>query len=29
LFERHPWELEGRDFDGIVEWLRSYCDIHP
>jgi restriction system protein len=21
LFERHPWELEGRDFDGLIDWL--------
>jgi RNA recognition motif-containing protein len=24
LFEDHRWELEGRDFDGIVDWLATY-----
>ncbi len=23
-FQRHPWELEGRDFEGIMEWLERY-----
>lgn len=23
-FERHPWDLEGRDFKGIMEWLERY-----
>lgn len=23
-FERHPWDLEGRDFEGIMEWLERY-----
>lgn len=22
MFARHVWELEGRDFDGIVDWLK-------
>jgi hypothetical protein len=22
FFERHRWELEGRDFNGIVDWLK-------
>jgi hypothetical protein len=21
LIDRHKWELEGRDYDGVVEWL--------
>jgi hypothetical protein len=21
---RHPWLLEGRDFNGLVEWLQIY-----
>jgi restriction system protein len=22
FFDAHPWELEARDFDGVVEWVK-------
>lgn len=22
--DRHPWELEARDFEGLMEWIRAY-----
>ena len=24
FFERHKWELEPRDYDGIIEWMEMY-----
>lgn len=24
FFERHKWELEPRDYDGIMEWIKAY-----
>ena len=24
FFEKHRWELEGKDFDGLMEWLNDY-----
>lgn len=24
FFDRHPWDLEGKDFHGLVEWIQSY-----
>lgn len=24
FFEKHRWELEGQDFDGILSWIRKY-----
>jgi HJR/Mrr/RecB family endonuclease len=27
LFDRHKWELEGRDFDGLKDWLSRYCNL--
>lgn len=24
LFEKHPWELEPRDYAGIMEWVQAY-----
>jgi hypothetical protein len=27
---RHIWKLEGRGFEGILEWLREYQRLkHP
>jgi HJR/Mrr/RecB family endonuclease len=28
FFERHRWELEPRDYDGVMEWIRSYLGGH-
>jgi hypothetical protein len=25
--DRHPWRLEGRDFEGVVQWLELYCRL--
>ena len=27
FFERHKWELEPRDYDGIVSWVKEYMKI--
>lgn len=24
FIQRHKWQLEGRDFNGILEWLKKY-----
>ena len=24
FFERHSWELEPRDYDGVLEWINTY-----
>lgn len=29
LIEKHQWELEGRDFDGLRDWLRDYLGRRP
>jgi restriction system protein len=26
FFERHRWELEPRDFDGLMEWVTLYLN---
>jgi hypothetical protein len=28
LFEKHRWELEGRDFEGVRQWIRCIRDYH-
>lgn len=28
FMSRHPWELEARDYDGIVDWLRLAIRTH-
>ena len=27
LLDKHSWELEGRDYDGLLDWLRRYADM--
>jgi len=27
LFQRHRWELEGKDFDGLMDWIRLYLSL--
>ena len=27
FFERHKWELEQKDYDGIMEWINEYLKI--
>ena len=28
FIEKHRWELEGKEYDDIVEWLRRYQEKH-
>ena len=27
FFERHKWELEQKDYEGIMEWINEYLKI--
>ena len=27
IFERNEWQLEGRDFDGVRDWIRNYFEL--
>ena len=29
FFERHRWELEARDFDGLMDWIKRYLQLKP
>lgn len=29
LLERHRWQMEGRDFDGLIDWIGRYIDLCP
>jgi HJR/Mrr/RecB family endonuclease len=29
FIQKHRWELEGKEYDDIVEWLRRYKGLHP
>jgi HJR/Mrr/RecB family endonuclease len=27
FFEKHRWELEGKDFDGLMDWIQEYMKL--
>lgn len=29
FFDNHRWELEAKDYDGLLEWIADYMDRHP
>ncbi len=29
FFENHKWELESRDYEGLLDWLHAYKTIEP